>query len=117
MAAGPSCQRSPPEEPASPTSYCVRYEGNGSKRWDGKTIFVDSKALLDLYDCKELVPGKEVSIPWKSKTKGVEHWKAIIVDITQKEQSKKKEPPSTEEPPSIEKESNKRGRKRKTSRL
>ena len=57
MAAGPS-QRNPPEEPVSPTSYCVRYEGNGSKRWDGKTIFVDCRALLDLYDCKKLVPGK-----------------------------------------------------------
>ena len=33
-----------------PTSYCVRYEGNGSKRWDGKTIFVDSKLLLESYE-------------------------------------------------------------------
>ena len=61
MAAGPS-QENPPEEPAPPTSYCVRYEGNGSKKWDGKTIFVYSKALLDLYDHKELIPGQQAGL-------------------------------------------------------
>lgn len=24
--------------PAGPTTYCVRYEGNGSKRWDGTEV-------------------------------------------------------------------------------
>ena len=92
--------------PTPPSSYCVQYEGNGSKRWDGKTISVDSKTLLLSYNPEELIPGKEISIPWKIKSKGIEYWKAIIVQ---------KKPPSAEQPPSTE-ELSRRGCKRKTCR-
>ena len=56
------------------------YEGNGSKRWDGKTIFVDSKLLVESYEHTELVSGKEISILWKSKSKGAVYWKVVIID-------------------------------------
>lgn len=39
--------------------YCVNYQGNSSKRWDGKKIIVDSETLESLYDVKELVLGKD----------------------------------------------------------
>lgn len=48
---------------AIPTTYLIWYEGNSSKKWDGKVISVESSVLLDSYDSKELIPGKEVSIP------------------------------------------------------
>ena len=73
------------ELPAPPTAYCVRYEGNGSKRWDGKSILIDAETLLMSYTREELVVGKEVVLPWKSKTKGTEYWKAKIIDNSEKE--------------------------------
>jgi len=42
----------PPKEdlalPAPPIVYCARYEGNRSKRWDGKSILIDTETLLML---------------------------------------------------------------------
>ena len=32
------------------------------------------------YDQEELVAGKKRIIPWKSKIKGIEYWKAINID-------------------------------------
>ena len=84
----------PPKEdlalPAPPTAYCVRYEGNGSKRRDEKSIRIDAETLLMSYTREELVVGEEVVLPWKSKTKGTEYWKAKIIDNSEKE-SKTKE--------------------------
>ena len=114
MATGTSQIGSHTKPLTTPTSYCVRYAGNGSKRWDGKTIFVDANTLLDSYNYEELVPGKEISITWKTKSKGIVQWKAIIVDTKpQEEQDKEKEPPRTGNPPSNDKEPSRRGRKRK----
>ena len=61
--------------------YCVKYQNNNSKRWDGREIRVDSEYLESLYDPSLLVPGFEVSIPWKGKNTTT-HWKAVIVDLT-----------------------------------
>lgn len=64
--------------------YCIKYEGNGSKRWDGKKITVNSETLESLYDTKELVVGKDVVIPWPTTNGEVQNWKGVLVDPTGK---------------------------------
>ena len=62
------------------SKYCIRYEGNGSKRWDGREILIDEIWMEDIYDPSELtVAGKELRLPWKSK-KSVTYWNAVLVD-------------------------------------
>ena len=39
--------------------YCVRYEGNNSKQWDGREILLDGDWLDSLYDPLSLVEGKQ----------------------------------------------------------
>ena len=58
------------------TKYCVRYEGNGSKKWDGKTIWLDGEWLHSLYDHSELVPGNKLSLPWMGKGGRMTYWSA-----------------------------------------
>ena len=58
--------------------YCVKYQNNNSKRWDGLEIWVDSEYLESP---SLLVPGFEVSMPWKGKN-ATTPWKAVIVDLT-----------------------------------
>ncbi len=43
-----------------PISILLRYQGNNSKRWDGKEIIIDGVWLEDLYNPEDLVVGKEV---------------------------------------------------------
>ena len=40
MATGPQ-----KEDLAPPTTYCVQYEGSGSKRWVTKSILIDAETL------------------------------------------------------------------------
>ena len=61
--------------------YCIRYEGNGSKRWDGKEILVDKDWLESLYDPVSLVDGKAVVLPWSGKKGAYRDWKAVVVGI------------------------------------
>ena len=42
-------------------NYCIRYENNGSKRWDGKEVLVDKEMLEELYT--DIHPGKKFSSP------------------------------------------------------
>lgn len=62
-----------------PKRYIVRFEGNNSKRWDGKEIWIEAEVLDELYSEAELVHGAEITMPWRSKGK-ITHWKAIFVD-------------------------------------
>ena len=59
--------------------YIVCFEGNSSKRWDGKEVYINAEVLDELYSEEELVHGAPVTVPWKSKGK-ISHWKAIYVD-------------------------------------
>ena len=47
--------------------YCLKYEDNNSKRWDGREILVDKSYLESLYDTDELQPGMLVTLPWTGK--------------------------------------------------
>lgn len=59
---------------------CLKYEGNNSKRWDGREILVDKAYLESLYtDDHELQPGQLVKLPWTGKGGRVSSWKARIV--------------------------------------
>ena len=60
-------------------SYVVRFEGNSSKRWDGKEVYSNAEVLDELYSKEELVHSAQVTVPWKSKGK-ISHWKAIYID-------------------------------------
>lgn len=71
------------ELPPSKRNYYVRYQGNSSKRWDGKQIVVDGETLESLYPVEELVPGKDVVIPWPKKGGEIENWKGVLVDPSQ----------------------------------
>lgn len=59
--------------------YTVKYEGNSSKRWDGREIVLDGNWLETLYQPSELVPGKIFSLPWMTKG-GTQHWSAVVVE-------------------------------------
>ena len=66
-------------------SYIVRFEGNSSKRWDGKEVYINADVLDELYSEYELVHGAPVTVPWKSKGK-ITHWKAIYIDSSHTQQ-------------------------------
>jgi len=55
--------------------YCVRYEGNSSKWWDGREILLDGEWLESLYEPSELVPGKELSLPWQG------YWGTVLLMV------------------------------------
>ena len=57
-----------PELPcvSSSKKYIVRFEGNNSKKWDGREISVDEEWLESLYDPKELTGGKQLHLSYLS---------------------------------------------------
>ena len=57
----------------------MQFQGNNSKRWDGKETWVEASILDELYDQAELVHGAEITVPWKSKGK-ITQWKGIFID-------------------------------------
>ena len=63
-----------------PKHYCVRCEGNNSKRWDGKEIWLEATVLDELYEPTQLTHGSQVIIPWKGKGSRISYWKAVIVN-------------------------------------
>ena len=62
-----------------PKRYVVRFEGNNSKKWDGKEVWLDAEVLDELYSENELVHGCTITVPWKSK-KNITHWNAIFIN-------------------------------------
>lgn len=69
----------PTSSALSTRKYCIRYENNNSKRWDGKRILLDGEWLESLYPGEDLMPGKVVRLPWKKKG-GVSYWNAVVGD-------------------------------------
>lgn len=49
------------------TNYCIRYENNASKQWDGKELLVDKEWLDELYP--DIYTGKQVQHPGLEKKK------------------------------------------------
>ena len=62
-----------------PKHYIVRFEGNNSKRWDGKESWIEAEILDELYSEAELVHDAEIMVPWRSKGK-ITHWKGVFID-------------------------------------
>ena len=60
--------------------YLVQYENNGSKRWDGKVLFMDGEWLESLYQPNELVIGSKLKLPWSGKGGKISYWNAVVVD-------------------------------------
>ena len=60
--------------------YIVRFDGNNSKRWDGKEVWLDTEVLDELYESSELFHGADVIVPWKVKGGKISHWKGVFVD-------------------------------------
>ena len=73
------------------TSYCIRYENNASKRWDGKELLVDKSWLDELYPASEIYPGKQIQLPWTGKRGKTVLWNAVVIesDNSQKPSPKK----------------------------
>ena len=57
--------------------YMVRSDGNNSKRWDGKEVWLDTEVLDELYKSSELF---HVANPWKGKGGKISHRKGVFVD-------------------------------------
>ena len=47
--------------------YTILFDGNNSKRWDGKEMWLDVEVLDELYESNELYHGTNVTVPWKGK--------------------------------------------------
>ena len=58
----------------------MQYENNGSKRWDGKVLFMDGEWLESLYQPNELVIGSKLKLPWSGKGGKISYWNAVVVD-------------------------------------
>ena len=71
---------------ASERRYAVRFEGNQSKRWDGKEVWLEAEVLDELYDASELVDGANVVVPFRGKGGKITHWKAIFVEHNKKQE-------------------------------
>ena len=71
---------------ASDRQYAVRFEGNQSKRWDGKEVWLEAEVLDELYDASELVDGANVVVPFRGKGGKITHWKAIFVEHNKKQE-------------------------------
>ena len=78
--------------------YVVRFEGNSSKRWDGKEIWLDREVLDELYDPTELCHGANVVVPFKGKGGKITQWNAVFVD-SEKVSQTPAEPDATSEKP------------------
>ena len=62
------------------TKYLVQYENNGSKRWDGRVLYIDGEWLESLYQPSELGIGSKVKLPWSGKGGKITYWNGAIVD-------------------------------------
>lgn len=62
-------------------NLCVRFEGNQSKRWDGKEVLIDYDWIKEEVDATQLLPGSTINIPWPIKGGEIQNWKGIVVNI------------------------------------
>ena len=68
-------------------NYCICYENNGSKRWDGKEVLVDKELLEELYT--DIRPGMQIQLPWTGKKGKTTLWYAVVVDDADKPSPKR----------------------------
>ena len=59
----------------------MQYKNNGSKRWDGKVLFLEGEWLETLYQPNELVIGSKLKLPWSGKGGKISYWNAVVVDL------------------------------------
>ena len=71
------------------TNYCIRYENNGSKRWDGKELLVDKDWVDELY--VDVYPGKRIQLPWTGKKGKTVMWNAVVIENTHQPSPKKQQ--------------------------
>ena len=57
----------------------MMFEGNASKKWNGKTIAVEEEDLEGECSGADLSLGAVVELPYPGKGGKVEHWKGVIV--------------------------------------
>ena len=69
--------------------YFIRFEGNESKRWDGKEVELDGGWLESLYLQEDLTAGSKLSLPWPGKGK-VTNWSVIVLDQNASERPREK---------------------------
>ena len=76
--------------PAARSRIAIRFHNNNNRRWDGKVVDENLDWICSLYNKEDLVPGKEVVLPYAKKGGMVQNWNAVIVDP-----KAEKEPKST----------------------
>ena len=62
--------------------YCVQFEDNNCKKWDGKKVWLDGEWLEELYQPPQLSPGSKISLPWPGRGGHIKQWKATVIDPT-----------------------------------
>ena len=67
-------------KPSNTKTYCVKYEDNNSKRWDGKTVMIDGEQLHSVCNMCEIHCGDKINLPWTAKKGKVQYWNAVVVD-------------------------------------
>ena len=65
---------------SAPKSYVVQFEGNNSRKWDGKKVYIEREVLDELYNSTKLIHGAKILYPWRGKDRKLTHWNAIFVD-------------------------------------
>ena len=60
--------------------YCVQFEDNNCKRWDGKKVWLDGEWIEELYQPPQLSPGSKIILPWPGRGGHIKQWKATIID-------------------------------------
>lgn len=59
--------------------YVLRFEGNDSRKWDGKEVTVEPEQLEGTYDPADIVPGAVVQVPYPGRDGEIELWKGVIM--------------------------------------
>ena len=59
----------------------LRFEGNQSKRWDGKEVLIDYDWMKEQIDATQLFLGNAINIPWPIKGGETQIWKGVVVSV------------------------------------
>ena len=74
----------PPQPSINQQYYCLRFENNGSKKWDSKEIILDTASLENMYDTSKLFVVMPVQLPWKGIGGREQLWNLVITSIESK---------------------------------
>lgn len=75
-----AAQMEPGKDQVETKTYCVKYENNNSKRWDGKTVMIDGEWLHSVCNTSNVHCGDKVKLPWTAKKGKIQYWNAVVVD-------------------------------------